>query len=86
MQSGALKQVDPNVSVILSSGFDEGEAARQMKGAKPAKFLQKPFTSGRLVEIVASAPDARKIVAKRQRRRGVYRTPRAWYSSDRVKL
>jgi two-component system CheB/CheR fusion protein len=50
-----LDEIDPNVPVILSSGFDESEAARRFPGAKPARFLQKPYTTGRLLEAVAAA-------------------------------
>ncbi len=50
-----LKEIDPSVPVILSSGFDEAEAARRFSGLKPARFLQKPYTAERLVQAVATA-------------------------------
>jgi two-component system, chemotaxis family, CheB/CheR fusion protein len=49
-----LKQIRPEVPVILSSGFDESEAERRFTGLKPAFFLQKPYTVERLVEAVAA--------------------------------
>ena len=59
-----LRQIDPGVPVILSSGFDESEAQRRFAELQPVHFLQKPYTAGRLAEAVAAAlraeaPDAR---------------------------
>jgi DNA-binding NtrC family response regulator len=48
-----LRQIKPDVPVILSSGFDESEAGRGFTGLKPASFLQKPYTVERLVQAVA---------------------------------
>jgi two-component system CheB/CheR fusion protein len=49
-----LKQIDPEVPVILSSGFDEREVTRRFVKHKPTRFLHKPYTAERLVEAVAS--------------------------------
>ena len=49
-----IKQINPNVPVILSTGFDEGEAARRFSGLKPQGFLQKPYTNERLLEALAA--------------------------------
>jgi len=49
-----LKEMKPAVPVILSSGFDEAEAARRFSEPKPAGFLRKPYTMERLVEAVAA--------------------------------
>jgi hypothetical protein len=43
--------------VILSSGFDESEAERRFAALKPAMFLQKPYTAGRLTDAVAATLD-----------------------------
>jgi len=45
-----LKAVRSDVKVILSSGFNEAEAVRRFAGAGLAGFIQKPYTSGRLME------------------------------------
>jgi two-component system CheB/CheR fusion protein len=50
-----LREIDPKVPVILSSGFDEIEATRRFAGRKPAGFLQKPYTAQRLVSVVSAA-------------------------------
>jgi len=55
-----LKQINPDVPVILSSGFDESDAARRFSKLKPARFLQKPYTTERLVEAVAETLNRRK--------------------------
>jgi DNA-binding NtrC family response regulator len=47
-----LRDINPNVPVILSSGFDVSEAAREFSEIKPAGFLQKPYTPERLIEAV----------------------------------
>jgi DNA-binding NtrC family response regulator len=49
-----LKETNPAVPVIVSSGFDEAEAARRFPEPKPARFLQKPYTMERLLEAVAA--------------------------------
>lgn len=49
-----MKQINPDVPVVLSSGLDETEATRRFSEPKPARFLQKPYTAGRLVEAVAA--------------------------------
>jgi len=48
-----LQEIDPQVPVILSSGFDVSEAARRFEKYKPACFLQKPYTADRLLDSVA---------------------------------
>jgi CheY-like chemotaxis protein len=48
-----LKEIAPQLPVILSSGFDESEVTRRFSRVKPAAFLQKPFTSQRLLSAVA---------------------------------
>ena len=55
-----LKQINPNIPVILSSGYDESEAERRFSGLKPARFLQKPYTSERLVQVVAATLNPQK--------------------------
>jgi CheY-like chemotaxis protein len=49
-----IKQINPHVPVILSTGFDGREAERRFPGLKPQGFLQKPYTNERLVEAVAA--------------------------------
>jgi signal transduction histidine kinase/CheY-like chemotaxis protein len=50
-----LRKINPDVPVILSSGFDETEATRRFAARKPAGFLQKPYSAQRLVTAVAAA-------------------------------
>jgi len=50
-----LKELNPDVPVILSSGFDESEAVRKCSELHPAAFLQKPYPAERLVEVVSEA-------------------------------
>jgi nitrogen-specific signal transduction histidine kinase/ActR/RegA family two-component response regulator len=40
-----MKEVDPRVPVILSSGFNEVEAVRRFSGKGLAGFIQKPYTA-----------------------------------------
>uniref|UniRef100_Q01WE0 Signal transduction histidine kinase with CheB and CheR activity n=1 Tax=Solibacter usitatus (strain Ellin6076) TaxID=234267 RepID=Q01WE0_SOLUE len=54
-----IKQIDPKVPVILTSGYDESETARRYAGLNPQGFLQKPYTAERLVEAVAAAMQQR---------------------------
>ncbi len=45
-----LIKVDPNVKVVLMSGYTETEANRRFKGDKLAGFMQKPYTPEELQE------------------------------------
>jgi DNA-binding NtrC family response regulator len=56
-----LRETNPDVPIILSSGFDEAEAARRFSEPKPARFLQKPYTMERLVEAVAAVLNRPKV-------------------------
>lgn len=49
-----LKEVDPNVKVVMCSGYSETEIARQFEPGEIAEFLQKPYSITRLVAIVRS--------------------------------
>ena len=42
-------------SLILSSGYEERDAAQRFSGLKPQVFLQKPYTAERLLDAVATA-------------------------------
>jgi PAS domain S-box-containing protein len=47
-----LKQIAPNVPVVLSSGYDEREATRRFSGSGLAGFIQKPYIASKLVSIL----------------------------------
>jgi FixJ family two-component response regulator len=49
-----LKTTNPNVKVILSSGYNEVEAIRRFTGKGLAGFIQKPYTSSQLAEKIKS--------------------------------
>jgi PAS domain S-box-containing protein len=50
--------IRPGVPVVLSSGFDESEAARRLGGRRVAGFLQKPYNVDRLLDAIwAVLPD-----------------------------
>jgi PAS domain S-box-containing protein len=44
-----LREVDPGVRVILSSGYDHDEASGRFGAARPAGFIQKPYRPEQLV-------------------------------------
>jgi FixJ family two-component response regulator len=48
-----MKEMDSNVPVILSSGFNEVEAVRRFTGKGLAGFIQKPYTARTLAEKLA---------------------------------
>ena len=48
-----MKDIDPKVRVILSSGFNEVEAVRRFTGKGLAGFIQKPYTARALAEKLA---------------------------------
>ncbi len=47
-----LREIDPGVRVLLSSGFDESEVTRRFSGTSLAGFIQKPYMPRDLVETV----------------------------------
>ena len=48
-----MREINPNVPVILSSGFNEIEAVRRFTGKGLAGFIQKPYTARALGEKLA---------------------------------
>jgi PAS domain S-box-containing protein len=44
-----LREIDPGVRVILSSGYDHQEASGRFGAARPAGFIQKPYRPEQLV-------------------------------------
>ena len=50
-----LRKVRSDVPVLVSSGYSESETLRLFSGHKISGFLQKPYTSQRLVEKVEAA-------------------------------
>jgi DNA-binding NarL/FixJ family response regulator len=51
----ALRQIDPKVRVILSSGYDEQDVQRRFDGLDLAGFVQKPYRLAVLAETVHKA-------------------------------
>jgi PAS domain S-box-containing protein len=47
-----LKQIRPNVKVILSSGYNETEVVHRFAGKGLCGFIQKPYSAQALVEVV----------------------------------
>jgi PAS domain S-box-containing protein len=48
-----LREIDPDVRVILSSGYDRDEARGRFGTASPAGFIQKPYRPEQLVAEIA---------------------------------
>jgi PAS domain S-box-containing protein len=48
----AMREVRPDVRVILSSGYDEQEVTRQFAGMGLSGFIQKPYTVVKLQEVL----------------------------------
>ncbi len=53
-----IKQLRPELPVVLSSGYTEAEALRRFEGMGLAGFLQKPYTAERLAEKIKFAARA----------------------------
>lgn len=49
-----LRQLDPNVKVIISSGYSEQEVTEKFVGKGLAGFIQKPFTLSSLQRIISN--------------------------------
>ncbi|MFN8596290.1 MAG: response regulator [Anaerolineae bacterium] len=52
-----LRQIDPQVRVILSSGYDPVEVARRFSGQAHVGFIQKPYDDVKLAREVARYMD-----------------------------
>jgi two-component system, cell cycle sensor histidine kinase and response regulator CckA len=50
-----LKSIEPDVKVILSSGYNEVEIINRFLGKGLAAFIQKPYSAGALVQTVERA-------------------------------
>lgn len=50
----ALQTIDPEVRVIVSSGYSESEAMRPFQGKGVAAFVQKPYDMNKLIEAILS--------------------------------
>ena len=50
-----LRRIDPDVQVLLSSGYDPSSSTRAPLGGRVASFLQKPYTAQSLVAAVRRA-------------------------------
>ncbi|MEJ2750371.1 MAG: response regulator [Anaerolineae bacterium] len=48
----ALRQINPAVRVILSSGYNEVEAMRRFRAEGVMGFMQKPYSAGQLIQTV----------------------------------
>jgi CheY-like chemotaxis protein len=49
-----MKEINPQVPIIISTGFDQREASQRFGQFQPASFLQKPYTNDRLVQTVSA--------------------------------
>jgi two-component system CheB/CheR fusion protein len=50
-----IKDIRPDLPVILSSGYDEGQAMKRFGDRNVAGFIQKPYSVRKLLELVKSA-------------------------------
>jgi two-component system cell cycle sensor histidine kinase/response regulator CckA len=58
-----IRRVRPDMKIIVSSGFDEGEALKQFTEATGLEFIQKPYTATALVRKIRAALDPRPLRA-----------------------
>jgi signal transduction histidine kinase/ActR/RegA family two-component response regulator len=54
-----LQAIQPDVKVILTSGYSEADATRRFTGAGLAGFLQKPYTAEQLARTIKAVCEAR---------------------------
>ena len=55
--ASALLAIDPQVRILLSSGYSEQEAIREFVDWQPAGFVQKPYRSADLIQRIRVAID-----------------------------
>jgi two-component system, cell cycle sensor histidine kinase and response regulator CckA len=54
-----LRRIDPAVPVILSSGYNEQDVTQRLRDARPAGFVQKPYSYDELVAAVRAVLEPR---------------------------
>jgi two-component system, cell cycle sensor histidine kinase and response regulator CckA len=50
-----LRKIQPDIKVMVSSGYSETETMALFAGQKVCGFIQKPYTSARLIDRVKQA-------------------------------
>lgn len=53
-----LRALDPDVKVILSSGYNEHEVVGRLTGQHPNGFLQKPYLVSTLLDMIRRTLDS----------------------------
>jgi DNA-binding NarL/FixJ family response regulator len=48
-----LYKIDPDIEVLVSSGYGEEQTMRLFSGQRVSGFIQKPYTSAQLLDKVA---------------------------------
>jgi CheY-like chemotaxis protein len=51
----ALRIINPNIKIILTSGFSTDKIINRFKNLKYSGYLQKPFTKETLIKIITEA-------------------------------
>jgi DNA-binding NtrC family response regulator len=49
-----LKEIDPTVQIVLTSGYDPSESSKKFAGIGVAGFIQKPFRPVQLIDQVSA--------------------------------
>jgi signal transduction histidine kinase/CheY-like chemotaxis protein len=60
----AVRQISRDVPVVLSSGYSEQDTMARCSGLSGVSFIQKPYTSDRLLDKVTAAVRSRPVVAE----------------------
>jgi len=53
-----LREIRPDLTIIMSSGYSEANAVERLRAGKPSGFLSKPYSAGRLAEVFMTAVQA----------------------------
>jgi signal transduction histidine kinase/nitrogen-specific signal transduction histidine kinase len=56
--SAAIREIDPDIPIVLASGFDEQNLVENYADYKINGFIQKPFRMAGLIEIITSVLDS----------------------------
>jgi len=57
-----LHKIQPDLPIIIASGFSETDAATRFSAHPPAGFLQKPFKLKQLVALIRSVLSSRAVL------------------------
>ena len=52
-----LRAIRPDIPIMVSSGYSESQVMRYFSGSRVSAFIQKPYTSNKLISNISAVLD-----------------------------